>query len=153
MEGHRRPAGATDETVAAVGKASEAFEYVERIRGLLYEAHQLMGRADFLFEDAAELLDAAGCRPWADRMRRDVVGRNLLDGRWTFQIVEEFDDVYYESVRQVVRDLEVDLMGGQRHVYEAEMKERRRSHGQRAHEGRPPSAHGEAIEVESLGHA
>lgn len=47
-DAHERPAGASDETVAAVGKASEAFEFVERLRGSLYELHQLMGRADFL---------------------------------------------------------------------------------------------------------
>ena len=36
------------ETVDAVGKASEALEYVERARGHLYAFHQLIGRADFL---------------------------------------------------------------------------------------------------------
>ena len=41
----------TDETIAAVGKVSEALEYVERARGHLYSFHQLMGHADLLLGD------------------------------------------------------------------------------------------------------
>ena len=135
---HTRPDGATDETVAAVGRASEALEYVERVRGHLYAAHQLVGRADFLFEEAADLLEQAGHRDDAQHIRDEVIGRNLLDGRWTFQIVEEFDDVYYEIVTGSVRRLEADLMDGRRHVFEAEMKEQRRTPGRSGHERRPP---------------
>jgi hypothetical protein len=145
---HRRPDGVTDETVAAVGKASEAFEYVERVRGLLYTAHQLIGRADFLFEEAADRLELAGHVDQAEQMRTHVVGRNVLDGRWTFQIVEEFDDVYYDEVRAAVRSLDETLLGGRRHVYEAEMKEARRTRGRVGHERRPPSAFTVAVEVD-----
>ena len=69
-------------------------------------------------------------------LRVDLVGRNVLEGRWTFQIVEEFDATYW----QVARDLEGrarGLTGGTRHVLESEMKERRRSAGRRHHEQRP----------------
>ena len=53
--------GAGDpETVDAVGKASEALEYVERARGHLYAFHQLIGRADFLFEECACRCDPGG---------------------------------------------------------------------------------------------
>lgn len=145
---HERPAGATDGVVAAVGRASEAFEYVERVRGHLYSLHQLMGRADFLFEEAADLLDEAGHGDRADELRERVVGRNLLDGRWTFQIVEEFDDVYYDTVREAFRSLEMDLLDGRRHVFEAEMKEQRRTRGQPSHERRPSAAHAEDVETE-----
>ena len=43
----------------------------------------------------------------ADRLEKEVVGRNVLNGRWTFQIVEEFDDNYWSVFRdheQWVRD-------------------------------------------------
>lgn len=143
MADHDRPPGASDETVEAVGKASEAFEYVERARGHLYSLHQLMGHADLLFGEAAELLEAAGHDADAARFRTEVVGRNILDGRWTFQVVEEFDESYYDAVRAMVRALEVDLMAGRRHVYEAELKEQRRSTGRRHHEARPASTHDE----------
>ena len=147
MTDHERPPGASDELVEAVGKASEALEYVERVRGLLYSAHQLMGRADLVFEEAAEQLAAAGEAQAGGRLMTEIVGRNVLDGRWTFQIVEEFDDVYYEAARDEVRALEERFMGGRRHVFEAELKARRRSCGAPGHEDRPPAAYSALVET------
>ncbi len=134
---HRRPEGVDDATVEAVGKLGEALECVERCRGALYTFHQLSGHADFLLEDAADALDKAGHGRFAERLRDEVVGRNVIAGRWTFQIVEEYDDGYYETFRQLERHARDTLAGGRRHLYEAELKEQRRSHGQPGHEARP----------------
>jgi hypothetical protein len=140
-EAHRRPEGASDVAIEAAGKISEAFEWIERARGSLYDFHQLIGRADFLMEDAADLLDQCGASDLAEQVRRDVIGRNVLDGRWTFQIVEEFDDVYFRDAQRLEQTVRDRLADGRRHVYEAELKERRRTHGQAGHESRPPSRH------------
>lgn len=132
-----RPEGTSDETVEAAGSLSEALEHVERARGHLYSFHQLMGHADLLLGETCDKFRAAGHETIADRLDTDMVGRNVLHGRWTFQIVEEFDDSYWSRLRdheQAVRD---ELMGGHRHVFEAEMKERRRTHGRPGHEARP----------------
>jgi hypothetical protein len=137
----RRPRGVDDDTVAAVGKVTEAFEWLERARGCLYDFHHMMGRADLLMSDAADSLVAAGHEQQAQVLDREVVGRNVLDGRWTFQIVEEFDDCYYEPVRAAERRIREQLMAGRRHVFEAEMKERRRSAGRPGHEARPAAVH------------
>jgi hypothetical protein len=129
---HPTPGGVSEETIEGVGKLSEAFEYIERAKGHLYSFHQLMGRADFLVGDAAEILRKAGHDEFADRLERELVGRNVLDGRWTFQIVEEFDDTYYEFFRGIERESR-ELTGGVRHLYEARMKEQRRSKGHPEH--------------------
>lgn len=134
---HRRPPGVSDETVQALGKLSEALETVERVRGHLYSMHQLTGKADFLLDDAVERLHAAGHHEIADRITTDLIGRNVIAGRWTFQVVEEYDDGYYAAFRQLERAARDTLAGGRRHVYEAELKERRRTHGRRGHEARP----------------
>lgn len=144
MEGarsHQRPDGVSDATVEAVGKLSEAIEWLERARGRLYDLHQMIGHLDFQMGDAADLLRTAGHEEAADLVEREVVGRNVLDGRWTFQIVEEFDDLYYGPIRAVERQLRDELMDGRRHVFESELKERRRTHGRDGHERRPPDAH------------
>ncbi len=138
-----RPARVDDATVEASGKVTEALEWVERARGHLYEFHQLMGHADELFGDAAEALRSAGHPGLAARVDDEVVGRNVIAGRWTFQVVEEFDDTYYEPVRGVERAVRDDLLDGRRHVFEAELKEQRRSHGRPHHESRP-SGEGQA---------
>jgi hypothetical protein len=148
MPKRQRPDGASDELVEALGRVSEAVEYVERARGRLYDFHQLMGHADRLFGEAADLLDQAGADTAAAELRADVVGRNVLDGRWTFQIVEEFDDLYWTVVREHLRRLEHEHMAGRRHVFESELKERERSAGRPGHESRPPSAHDRRVETD-----
>ena len=117
-------------TVDAVGKATEALEYVERARGHLYAFHQLIGRADLLFEQSANLLADAGHRAEAAPLWRSLVGRDVLEGRWTFDIVERFDDDYYDAVRSEVGRLEQALVGGRRHAHEEQLRNRR--HAQRA---------------------
>lgn len=134
---HLRPDGVTDEAVEATGKMSEALEWVERARGHLYEFHQLMGHADLLLDEAVELLRSSGHEAQADRIEQELVGRNVIEGRWTFQIVEEFDDSYWRAFREEEQALRDQLVGGRRHIFESEMKEDRRSRGRRHHEGRP----------------
>lgn len=134
---HRRPDGVDDATVEAVGQVTEALEWVERARGHLYELHQLMGHADLLFGEAADALAEAGHEDEAERLRTDLVGRNIVEGRWTFQLVEEFDDGYWSEARAQERALRDALLDGRRHVFESEMKEDRRTHGRRHHEARP----------------
>jgi len=132
-----RPEGADDATVEAVGAVSEALECVERARGELYSFHQLMGHADLLLGEACDKLRSAGHAGVADRLEEEVVGRNVLHGRWTFQIVEDFDDNYWSVFREHERRVRDELQQGVRHVFEAEMKERRRTHGKHGHESRP----------------
>jgi hypothetical protein len=134
------PTAEETDIVAAVGKASEAVEYVERARGHLYTFHQLMGRADLLFGEAADMLAAAGASEEAERLRVEIVGLNVLDGRWTFQVVDEFEDLYYSQARGAVTRLEARYQGGRRHVFEARLKEARRTKGRPGHERQPAAS-------------
>jgi hypothetical protein len=136
-DAHARPPGTSDDTVEAVGKVSEALEYVERARGHLYSFHQLMGHADLLLGEATDALREAGHAEIADRLNEDMVGRNVLGGRWTFQVMEEFDDDYWSRFREHEKKVRDELMGGRRHVFEAEMKEDRRTKGRDGHEATP----------------
>ena len=119
---HERPPGVSDSTVAAAGQVTEALEWVERARGHLYEFHHMMGHADQLLGNAAAALKEAGHTETADFLREAIIGLDVLDGRWTFQIVEEFDDGYYTACRNAERRVRQDLMEGRRHVFEAELK-------------------------------
>ena len=133
----RRPEGVDDATVEAVGKLSEAFEVIEEVRGRLYGLHRLVGTADLTLGEAVGLLREAGHGELAERIDRELLGRNVLEGRWTFQVVEDFDDGYYATWQRLERLVRDELMAGRRHVYEAEMKADRRTPGARGHEARP----------------
>jgi hypothetical protein len=136
---HARPPGTDDATVAALGKLSEALETVEHARGLLYGFHRLTGTADLALGEAVDLLRDAGHGDLADRLETELVGRNVIADRWTFQIVEDYDDGYYALFRELERDARDRLAGGRRHLFEAEMKEDRRTHGRPGHEAAPGS--------------
>lgn len=66
------------------------------------------------------------------------MGANILDGRWTFQIVEEFDNGFWSTARELNHTVRDELTAGRSHVYEAEMKERNRTSGRTGHEAKPP---------------
>lgn len=134
---HDRPAGASDAAVEAAGRMTEALETLERARGHLYAFHQLVGETDLSLDDVLELLRDDDRGELADDLERDLVGRNVLAGRWTFQIVEEFEDGYCTTFRDAERRVRDELTDGRRHVFEAEMKERRRTHGRPGHERSP----------------
>jgi hypothetical protein len=135
---HTRPEGVDDLTVEALGNISEALEAVEIARGHLYSFHRLSGTADLTLGKGVAQLREAGHVDLAERFEKELVGRNVLEGRWTFQVVEEYDDGYYSLFRTLERDARDTLVGGRRHLYEAEMKEDRRSHdGREGHEARP----------------
>ena len=134
---HRTPEGVSDETVEALGKLSEALETCERARGHLYTFHQLTGSADIELQGAVEALRAAGHTALADRIDTDLVGRNVLSGRWTFQVVEDYDATYWSTFRAFDERARTELAGGDRHVLEARMKQRERTAGHPRHEAGP----------------
>ncbi len=134
---HTVPDGVDDPTVEAVGLVTEALETVERARGALYAFHQLTGGADLKLGEAVEKLREAGHHHVADEVERELVGRNVLDGRWTFQVVEEYDDSYWTPFRETERSVRERLVQGRRHLFEATMKEDRRTHGHPRHTARP----------------
>ncbi|MCU1482916.1 MAG: hypothetical protein JWQ19_3702 [Subtercola sp.] len=134
---HQRPPATTDDTVRALGKLTEALETVEQARGFLYGFHRLTGAADLALGEAVDLLRNAGHAELADSIEHDLVGRNVIEGRWTFQIVEDYDANYYRTFHDAEMQAREQLVEGRRHLYEAEMKEQRRSHGTRHHESRP----------------
>lgn len=122
MSEHTRPDGVSDDTVEALGKLSEALEVIEEARGFLYAFHRRSGTADLTLQEAVSALRDAGHSELADRIDRELVGRDILEGRWSFQVVEEYDDGYYALFRSLEATAREELVGGRRHLLEAEMK-------------------------------
>lgn len=129
---HRRPAGVSDETVAALGKLSEALEVVEQARGALYEFHRLSGTADLTLQQAVADLRDAGQPELADEIAECLVGRDVVGDRWTFQIVEAYDSQYWQVFRDVERTARERTSNALPHLFEAEMKHEEQA-GPRGH--------------------
>jgi hypothetical protein len=126
-----------DTTVEGLGKLSEALETIEQARGQLYGFHQHSGKADLLLQEAVELFRSAGHAQLADDLDRDLVGRNVIADRWTFQIVEDYDANYWSAFRDFDARAREELADGDRHVFEARMKQRERTKGHPQHEAGP----------------
>ncbi|QBF47295.1 hypothetical protein [Janibacter limosus] len=126
---HRRPDGVDDQTVEALGKLSEALEVVEEARGHLYAFHRRCGTADLTLQEAVGLLRRAGHTAMADDLQTNLVGRNVLPDRWSYQVVEEYDAMYHEPFRAAEAAAREELVEGRRHLYEAEMKVSERRDG------------------------
>lgn len=137
---HRRPDGVSDNAVAAVGKLAEVVETIERARGHLYAFHQMTGYADEMLDEVVDGLRGIGRGDLADRITTELIGLNVIAGRWTFQIVEEYDDGFYRTLLDLDRVVRDQIVGGRRHLMEAEMKERRRTRGRPGHAARPGEA-------------
>jgi hypothetical protein len=121
---HQRPAGLSGQDVAALGKLSEALEVVEQARGALYEFHRLSGTADRTLQQAVGDLRDAGHPELAAEIEECLVGRDVIDGRWTFELVESYDHQYWQVFREVERTARERLGGAPPHLFEAEMKQR-----------------------------
>ena len=131
---HRRPAGVTDATVEALGKLSEALEAVEHARGHLYGFHRLSRHRRPHARRGRRRSCARPATPSSPTAStRELLGRNVIHGRWTFQVVEEYDDTYYATFKELEKLARDELVGGRRHLFEAEMKESRRYHGDPDH--------------------
>ena len=124
-------------TVDALGKISEALETVERARGHLYSFHQLSGSADLYLQEGVAMLRAAGHDELAEQIDAGLVGRNVLPGRWTYQIVEEYDDQYWSVFREFENRARQMLARGRRHLYEAGMRADEQA-GKTYDQNRPP---------------
>jgi hypothetical protein len=124
---HTRPDGASDAAVRASGLMSEALERIERARGAMYDAHQLIGSADSALDDVIEALAESGNTATAAALKRELVGLDVIEGRWTFQLMEEFDDGFYARWREWEQRIRDECVGGRRHVLEAEMKAERQT--------------------------
>ncbi len=140
---HRRPEGVNDATIEALGKLSAALDHVEDARGHLYAFHRLCGSAETTLEEATAMIRDAGHFEIADALDRGVLGRNPLPGMWSFQMVEAYDDGFYAEAKAIQQRATDELVEGKRHIFEAEMKELRRTRGREGHEVTPEHADGD----------
>jgi hypothetical protein len=126
---HQRPADTDDATVDAVGKISAAFEVVENARGMLYAFHRMSGEADLALQDGLAALRNAGHIELAAEIDDVLVGRDVVRDMWTFQIVEAYDEQYWQVFRAADALVRERLSADAPHVFEAEMKRDEQSRG------------------------
>lgn len=119
---HRAPVGMARDTVDALGKLSAALETIEHARGHLYAFHRLSGTGDLALQEAVDALREAGHSALAGQIDEVLVGRDTIAGRWSFELVEDYDAGYWSVFRDVVTEAHRQLGDAPPHLYEARMK-------------------------------
>ncbi|MGW7582745.1 hypothetical protein ACWGKU_28830 [Kitasatospora sp. NPDC054768] len=128
---HHRPSGVGAATVKALGMLSKALEYTERACGHLYTVHHMTGGADRMPAEAVRMLRQAGHEEQAGLVERELLGRDVIPGMWTYQLIEAYDQTYYQVFTAVEEQVRQDLAAGRRHLAEAEMQRAARSRRRR----------------------
>ena len=126
---HPRPAGTGDAAVDTAGKISAALEVVENARGMLYAFHRMSGEADLALQEGLAALREAGQAELAAEIDEVLVGRDVVRDMWTFQIVEAYDEQYWQVFRAADEAARGAVSGGAPHVFEAEMKKTEQTGG------------------------
>ncbi|WP_380282550.1 hypothetical protein [Kitasatospora purpeofusca] len=90
----------------------------------------MTGGGDRMLAEAARLLRAAGHQEQADLVERRLVGRDVLPGMWTYQVVEAYDDTYYRVLEQAEEQVRREVAAGRRHLWEAGMQQAARNRRQ-----------------------
>ncbi len=126
---HRRPPGVDDATVRALAMLTKALDTTERARGRLYDFHQLTGTADFQLGEAARLLREAGHDEQAAALERELIGRNVIPGHWSFQLIEGYNEAYYRPFTALEERIRNEIADGRTHLYEAELRHARHTSG------------------------
>ncbi|MFE5585645.1 hypothetical protein [Kitasatospora sp. NPDC056531] len=126
-EAHRRPPGVDDATIEALGMLTKALEYTERARGHLYAVHHLTDGADRMLAEAVRMLRQTGHEEQAGLVEREILGRDVVPGMWTYQLIEAYDRTYYRVFTAAEEQVRQELAAGRRHLAEAEMQQAARS--------------------------
>lgn len=117
--------GLTDGELEALHEAEVGCEWLERAHGHLLAFHHAVGHGMDHFAVAEDLLRAEGHHVLADAIRDDVLPCGVVDGdRWSYDVVEDYEESMLTTVRDVEAVVRGDLAGGTRHV--AERRQRRR---------------------------
>lgn len=108
----------TDEERDALHHCQLGIEHVYRAYGSLLDFHHRVGHAMDRFHAAEERLRAAGHTELADELRDRHLPAGIVDGRWSYEVVEGFERDFLDPVTAFEVAVREDLAGGRTHVSE-----------------------------------
>ncbi|MFC7020162.1 MULTISPECIES: hypothetical protein [Haloarcula] len=112
------PTDLNDFEVDALHSVELGLEWLRRAHGNLIEFHHATGHAMDHLDDAEPVLRACGYDDLADRLRTDLLPSGAVDERWTYDLLETFEDGLLDDVQQFERQASEDIADGDSHVAE-----------------------------------
>lgn len=113
----------TEAEIEALHHLQLGKENVHKAHGHLIEFHHKIGRSMDHFDEAASLLAASGSEEAADDLRA-VMDLGVVPGRWSWWVVDQFEDHFLETVLGAEREVRATVGGesSRRHLAEREME-------------------------------
>ncbi|MFB6304139.1 MAG: hypothetical protein ABEH47_03160 [Haloferacaceae archaeon] len=106
-------------------------EHLHRAYGHLLAFHHAVGHAMDRFAAIEDDLRAVGYDEYASELRDDHLPAGVVGDRWSYELVEEFQDGFLAEMTGFEHRLREDVAGGRRHVTEREQQRRWRERARR----------------------
>jgi len=114
----------TDRERAALHDLQLGVEHVYRAYGHLLAFHHEVGRGMDEFDRARERLRDAGHDAIADRFRDEVLPAGVVDGCWSYEVVEAFEAGLLSDGTSAAREARERIADGVEHVSERDQQRR-----------------------------
>ena len=112
------PSDLSEFEMEALHSVELGLEWLRRAHGNLIEFHHATGHAMDHLDDAEPVLRACGYDDLADRLRTDLLPSGAVDERWTYDLLETFEDGLLEDVEAYERQARDTIADGSSHVAE-----------------------------------
>lgn len=99
-------------------------EHLYRAYGHFLSFHHAVGHAMNRLADAEAELADAGHEEHAAVLRNDLLPAGVVEDKWTYELVEEFQDGVLADATNFENVVRADLAGGERHVAERDQQAR-----------------------------
>jgi hypothetical protein len=129
----------TETELTALHHCQLGIEHVHRAYGSLLDFHHRVGHAMDRFDEAERTLRAAGHDELADELRDRHLPAGVVDGRWSYEVVEAFEREFRDPVVAFEAAVRERLADGRGHVTERRQQRRWRERAGRG-SGSDPGA-------------
>ena len=123
----------TEEEQEALHELQLGIENVYQGYGNLLDFHHAIGRGMDHLRDAEEILREAGHEERADMLRDEALPTGIIGGKWTYELVESFEQEFLSEVSGFEQEVREDLADGKGHITE---RQQQQGWHERAEEGR-----------------
>ncbi|SIQ72358.1 hypothetical protein SAMN05421858_0197 [Haladaptatus litoreus] len=115
----------TDDEETALHELELGVEGLRKAHGYLVHFHHATGRAMNHLQVAESNLREAGHDEFADHIRDEILPSGVLgDDRWTYELLETFEEEFFEHVVTFEQAVCENVASGERHVKERRQQRR-----------------------------
>jgi oligoribonuclease NrnB/cAMP/cGMP phosphodiesterase (DHH superfamily) len=108
----------SDVETEAVHSVELGLEWLQRAHGDLVEFHHKTGHAMDRLDEAESQLRDCGHEEFADLLRREYLAAGVVDERWTYDLLERFEEGFLGDLTGFRQRVCEEITDGHRHVAE-----------------------------------